>query len=297
MQEANLSPSTITFSEKIKAYFQILKFRLTLTVVISAGFGYFLAANGNINYTTLFSLLLGGFLMTGAANILNQVIEIDSDFLMKRTFSRPLPSNRLTINQALFYCLILISAGFLLLLSKANPLTAFLTLISVILYAFVYTPMKKVSSFSVLIGAFPGAMPPLIGWAAFSNSLGIEAWIIYGLQFVWQFPHFWAIAWVLDADYKKAGFKMLPTESGKSNKTAFQIIVYTVFLIPIGLLPMKFGITGIYSAIGITFLGLLFLAQSIYLYKTKTDKAAKQLMFGSILYLTLVQILLVIDRI
>lgn len=297
MQTEQTITHSITFSEKLKAYFQILKFRLTLTVVISAGFGYLLAANGNINYTTLFSLLFGGFLMTGAANILNQVIEIDSDFLMKRTFSRPLPSNKLTINEALFFCLILISIGFLLLLSNANPLTAFLTLVSVILYAFVYTPMKKVSSFSVLVGAFPGAMPPLIGWAAYSNSLGIEAWVIYGLQFIWQFPHFWAIAWVLDADYKKAGFKMLPTESGKSNRTAFQIIIYTAFLIPMGLLPFKIGITGVFSAIGIVILGLLFLAQAIYLFKTKTDKAAKQLMFGSILYLTLVQILLVTDRI
>lgn len=297
MQTNETISHPITFSEKIKAYFQILKFRLTLTVVISAGFGYLLAANGNINYTTLFSLLVGGFLMTGAANILNQVIEIDSDFLMKRTFSRPLPSNKLSINEALFYCLGLVSVGFLLLLSNANPLTAFLTLISVILYAFVYSPMKKVSAFSVLVGAFPGAMPPLIGWAAFSNSLGIEAWIIYGLQFIWQFPHFWAIAWILDSDYKKAGFKMLPAESGKSNRTAIQIIIYTVFLLPIGLLPYKIGLTGVYSAIGISILGLLFLAQAIYLYKTKTDKAAKQLMFGSILYLTLVQILLVIDRI
>lgn len=289
--------NSITFSAKARAYFQILKFRLTLTVVVSAGFGYLLAANNNINYLTLFSLLVGGFLMTGAANILNQVIEIESDFLMKRTFARPLPSNKLTINEALFYCLGLVSIGFLILLTNANPLTAYLTLISVILYAFVYTPMKKVSAFSVLVGAFPGAMPPLIGWAAYSSTLGIEAWIIYGLQFIWQFPHFWSIAWVLDSDYKKAGFKMLPTESGKSNSTALQIIIYTFFLIPIGLLPYKIGLTGVFSATAIIIFGLLFFAQAIYLYKTKTDKAAKQLMFGSILYLTLVQISLVIDRI
>lgn len=274
----------------------LLKPRLTLTVVISAGFGYVFAANGNINYINLASLIFGGFVMTGAANILNQVIEKDSDALMKRTTMRPLPNQIISINEALIFCAILILTGLLILLSKTNPLTAFLTFLSVLLYAFAYTPMKKISPFSVLIGAFPGAMPPLIGWAAYANNLHLEAWILFSIQFIWQFPHFWAIAWVLDSDYSKAGFKMLPSNAGKSAQSATQILIYTLFMIPIGLLPMKLGYTGIVSAIVISTAGILFSCQAIYLLKTKTDKAAKMLMFGSFIYLPIVQIALIADR-
>lgn len=296
----NISTPTskpVSLALKLKGFVALLKPRLTLTVVISAGFGYLFAAKGEINYITLYSLLLGGFIMTGAANILNQVLEKDSDALMKRTTSRPLPTELISINEALTFCVFLVLSGFLILLSITNPLTAFLTFISVILYAFVYTPMKKVTPFSVLIGAFPGAMPPLIGWAAYANNLQIEAWVLFSIQFMWQFPHFWAIAWVLDADYSKAGIKMLPTSSGKSTQSAFQILVYTLFMIPIGLIPMKLGFTGIISAGIITFIGLLFVAQAIYLLKTKTDKAAKMLMFGSFIYLPILQIALILDRI
>lgn len=296
----NISTPTskpVSLALKLKGFVALLKPRLTLTVVISAGFGYFFAAKGEINYITLCSLLLGGFIMTGAANILNQVLEKESDALMKRTTSRPLPTELISINEALTFCVFLVLSGFLILLSITNPLTAFLTFISVILYAFVYTPMKKVTPFSVLIGAFPGAMPPLIGWAAYANNLQIEAWVLFSIQFMWQFPHFWAIAWVLDADYSKAGIKMLPTSSGKSTQSAFQILVYTLFMIPIGLIPMKLGFTGIISAGIITFIGLLFVAQAIYLLKTKTDKAAKMLMFGSFIYLPILQIALILDRI
>ncbi len=290
------SPSS-SFAIKSKAYVALLKPRLTLTVVISAGFGYAFAAKGVVDYLNLLGLLFGGFVMTGAANILNQIIEKDSDGLMKRTTSRPLPNEILSINEALGFCFILLSTGFLVLLTKTNPLTAFLTFISVLLYAFAYTPMKKVSPFSVLIGAFPGAMPPLIGWAAYANNLHLEAWILFGIQFIWQFPHFWAIAWVLDTDYNKAGFKMLPTKSGKSTQSATQILIYTLFMIPIGLLPMKMGYAGLISGIVITIAGILFSCQAIYLLKTKTDRAAKMLMFGSFIYLPIVQIALIADRI
>ena len=241
-------------------------------------------------------LLIGGFCLTGAANILNQVFEKDLDILMNRTKNRPLPSERLSITEALSFSLILATIGFLVLISWVNVFSAFLTLVSLILYAFFYTPMKRVSPFAVLVGAFPGAMPPLIGWVAGTNAISIEALTIFGLQFIWQFPHFWAIAWVLDEDYKRAGFRLLPSSGGRNMNTAFQIMIYTLFLIPLGLLPTKFGIVGINSAIVTTICGVLFLAQTFYLMKVGTDKAARSIMFGSFIYLPIVQITFMLDK-
>jgi len=284
---------------KIKVFAELLKTRLSLLVVFSAGFGFILSSSGSIisiDFSKLAFLLVGGFCLTGAANILNQVFEKDLDILMKRTANRPLPSERLTINEALSFSLILATVGFLILISRVNVFSAFLTLISLILYAFCYTPMKRVSPFAVLVGAFPGAMPPLIGWVANTNSINVEALTIFGLQFIWQFPHFWAIAWVLDEDYKRAGFRLLPSSGGRNTKTAFQIMIYTLFLIPLGLLPTKFGIVGINSAIITTVCGVLFLGQTFYLMKVGTDKAARQIMFGSFIYLPIVQITFMLDK-
>jgi protoheme IX farnesyltransferase len=287
----------LSISAKIKAYVELLKVRLTSLVIFSGGFGYFLSSKSDVDFVKLSCFLLGGFMITGAANTLNQIFEKDLDILMKRTQNRPLPTGRITVNEAIGFSLLMLFGGFLLLISKVNVLTAFLTLTSLVLYALVYTPMKRISPFSVLVGAFPGAMPPLIGWVANSNSFSIEALIIFGIQFIWQFPHFWAIAWVLDDDYKKAGFKMLPSSEGRSMKTAFQIMIYTLFLIPLGLLPTKFGIVGVNSAIIITVVGVLFLAQTFNLMKECSEKAAKQIMFGSFLYLPIVQLTLIFDKI
>lgn len=295
-EKLNIDES-ISLLAKAKAYFELLKFRLTFLVVFSAGIGYMLGAPSTINTSNFILFLLGGFLMTGASNIINQIIEKDLDKLMKRTFKRPLPSGKLTINEALVFGFVIGVVGFAILLLLVNPLSAFLTLISSILYGFVYTPLKRVGSVAVLVGAIPGALPPLIGWVGATNSITIEGLLLFGIQFMWQFPHFWAIAWVLDEDYKKAGFKLLPFGGAKDINTAFQIMIYTLMLIPLGLIPAKLGLTGMNSAIIATVCGAVFLMQTFYLMKECTNKAAKLIMFGSFLYLPIVQIALVFDKI
>ncbi|MDX2195651.1 MAG: heme o synthase [Cytophagales bacterium] len=282
---------------KAKAYFELLKVKLTSLVIFSAGFGFVLSEKNEINISKLIFTLLGGFLMTGAANILNQVMEVELDKMMVRTSKRPLPEMRLSMSEALAFCLILSVTGFMILISAVNVAAAYLTFVSVLLYAFLYTPMKRISSFSVLVGAFPGAMPPLIGWVANTGHISTEALVIFALQFIWQFPHFWAIAWMLDDDYKRAGFKMMPSSGGKDIRSAFQIAVYTFFLIPMGILPYMFKISGIYSAVVISICGLWFFYKAIVLMNTLTVPDARRIMFASIIYLPVVQIALILDKV
>ncbi|QDA61120.1 heme o synthase [Hymenobacter jejuensis] len=280
---------------KAKAYFQLLKFRLSLTVSFSSAIGYLLGAH-ELNWGRALLVLLGGLAVTGSANTINQIHEIDLDKLMKRTAKRPLPMGVLSTTEAWVYAVLLGAFGLLLLGYFFNPLTAALSLLSLILYGFIYTPLKTISPICVAVGAIPGGMPPLIGWVAATGVLGVEAWILFGIQFMWQFPHFWAIAWVLDEDYKKAGFKMLPTPGGRDLRTAFQIMTYTLLLIPLSLLPLQFGMTGKTSALIAVVCGVLFLMQTFYLMRTCTKKAAMRIMFGSFLYLPIVQIALVFDK-
>ncbi len=288
---------TTSFSFKARQYFALLKFRLSAFVVFSGAFGFMLAKPLAISqdYFTLAMLCIGSFLITGAANTINQIKEKEYDKLMKRTAGRPLPTGALSKQEATIYTLLLALIGTVLLVVFVNVLTAALSLLSLVLYAYIYTPLKRTTAFCVFVGAFPGALPPLIGWAAATNSITIEALVIFGIQFIWQFPHFWAIAWIAHEDYTNAGFKMLPGE--KNINTAFQIMIYTLFLIPLGLLPSQFGITGFASAIVTTCMGVLFLAQTFYLMKTGTNRAALFMMFGSFIYLPVVQIALLMDRI
>ncbi|WP_245756295.1 heme o synthase [Pontibacter chinhatensis] len=281
---------------KATAYFQLLKFRLSLTVAFSSAIGFILGYP-NASWLDIGLVMLGGILVTGAANIINQIIEKDLDKLMKRTSKRPLPTGSVSVTEAIVLCLILATAGTLLLGLYFNPLAAALSLLSLVLYGFIYTPLKQISPICVFVGAIPGAMPPLIGWVAATGAIEIEAVILFGIQFFWQFPHFWAIAWVLDDDYKKAGFKMLPMAGGKNLKTAIQIMTYTLVLIPMSLLPLQFGMTGITSAMIAVVCGVLFLAQTFYLMRTCSKKAAMSIMFGSFLYLPIVQIAFVLDKI
>ena len=185
----------------------------------------------------------------------------------------------------------------MLLWFSTNLLTVGLSILSMVLYSFVYTPLKRVGPIAVFVGAFPGALPPLLGWTAATGFISHEALIIFGIQFIWQFPHFWAIAWVADEDYKKAGFKLLPVKGEKDMKTAFQIMTYTLFLIPLGLLPTYFGLTGINSAVIATVCGVLFLASTIKLMKDQSRKSALRIMFGSFLYLPIVQIAYLLDMV
>jgi protoheme IX farnesyltransferase len=281
--------------KKVKHYFGLLKFRLSSTVAFSSAIGYMLGV-GHLELLNVLLIMLGGFLVTGSANIINQILEKDLDKLMKRTAQRPLPTGALSIAEAAVFCCIIGVAGISLLAFYFNTLTAVLALMSLILYGFVYTPLKRISPICVLVGAIPGGLPPLLGWVAATGVVSIEAWILFGIQFTWQFPHFWAIAWVLDDDYKRAGFKMLPMEGGKNLKTAFQIMTYTLLLIPLSMLPLQFGMTGKTSAIIAVLCGVLFLAQTLYLMQTCSKKAAMSIMFGSFLYLPIVQIALVLDK-
>lgn len=283
-------------AQKAKAYFKLLKFRLSFTVAFSSAIGYILGFPG-ASYISIAMVMLGGLLVTGAANIINQIIERDLDKLMKRTAKRPLPTGEVSVTEAIAFTVILGVSGLALLGLYFNWLTAALSLLSLVLYGFVYTPLKRISPICVFIGAIPGGMPPLIGWVAATGILGAEAWILFGIQFIWQFPHFWAIAWVLDDDYKKAGFRMLPMEGGKNLKTAIQIMIYTLVLIPLSLLPLQFGMTGTTSALIAVVCGVLFLAQTFYLMRTCSKKAAMSIMFGSFLYLPIVQIAFVLDKI
>ena len=280
---------------KAKAFFELLKFRLSFLVAFSCAFGYILAS-AQINWITLGMLFVGGFLISGASIIINQIIEKDLDKLMTRTQNRPLPTNRLSVNEAIAFCIICFSAGVLILISFTNLFTTWLSIVSMILYSFVYTPLKRVGPIAVFVGAIPGALPPLLGWTAATGYISHEAMIIFGIQFIWQFPHFWAIAWVSDDDYKKAGFKLLPSGGQKDLNTAIQIMIYTLFLIPLGLLPATFGITGINSAIAVTVCGVLFLAQTFSLMKSGDRKSALKIMFGSFLYLPIVQIAYLLDK-
>lgn len=286
----------IPMAHKASAYFKLLKFRLSFTVAFSSAIGFILGYPG-ASFVDILLVMLGGLLVTGSANIINQILEKDLDKLMKRTAQRPLPTGLISVNEAVVFCLLLGLAGTLLLGYYFNPLTAALSLLSLVLYGFIYTPLKRINPICVFVGAIPGGMPPLIGWVAATGAIEIEAIILFGIQFFWQFPHFWAIAWVLDDDYKKAGFKMLPTEGGKNLKTAIQIMIYTLMLIPLSLLPLQFGMTGTTSAMIAVVCGVLFLAQTFYLMRTCTKKAAMNIMFGSFLYLPIVQIAFVLDKV
>ena len=282
---------------KAKAYFELLKFRLSFLVSFSCGFGYILGSNGTIDWSHFFLIFLGGFLISGASVTINQIIEKDLDKLMTRTQNRPLPTERLSIREAAIFASIVGVLGVVILAIFTNLITVLLSILSMVLYSFVYTPLKRVGPIAVFVGAIPGALPPLLGWTAATGHISIEALIIFGIQFIWQFPHFWAIAWVADEDYKKAGFKLLPSGGKKDFNTAIQIMIYTLFLIPVGLLPAKFGISGIDSAIVVTICGVLFLSQTFALMKNGTRNSALRIMFSSFLYLPIVQIAYLLDKV
>lgn len=282
---------------KVRAFIELLKVRLSLLVAFSCAFGFALASRGDINWLTLMMVTFGGFLLSGASVCINQIIEKDLDKLMSRTMKRPLPTGRVTVHEATWFAVLCMVLSIWILWVYTNPFTVLLSIISMMLYSFVYTPLKRVGPIAVFVGAIPGALPPLLGWLAATGQITHEALIIFGIQFIWQFPHFWAIAWVADEDYQKAGFKLLPSSEGKNINTVIQIMVYTMFLIPLGLLPALFGITGINSAVVATVCGAAFFAQTFSLMKTGSRQSALRIMFGSFLYLPIVQIAYLLDKV
>jgi heme o synthase len=282
-------------TEKFKLFFSLLKFRLSFLVAFSASFGYLLAIKGEIDWLALAGLSLGGFLISGASIVINQIIEKDLDKLMKRTQTRPLPMEKVSVQEAVTYGFIVGLTGFVLLSLFTNSTTAFLALISMILYGLIYTPLKRVGVIAVWVGAIPGALPPLLGWIAATGEISKEALIVFAIQFVWQFPHFWAIAWVADEDYKKAGFRLLPTGK-KDLSSAIQIMCSVLILIPVSFLPTYFGISGEIAGIIALVCGLLFLMPTIKLMSNPNRATALQIMFGSFLYLPIVQIAYLLDK-
>jgi len=280
---------------KAKAYVELLKLKLTLAVVFSGVFGYCLAADAVV-WWHIAAFVIASISITGAANIINQIIEKDSDRLMKRTATRPLPTNRLTVSEAAGFAFVLFAVACVLYVEVFNVRAAALAVLSLILYGFVYTPLKRKGQIAVYVGALPGAFPPMIGWVAATNHFSWEPGILFAIQFFWQFPHFWAIGWLAFDDYKKAGIQMMPGKE-KNADTAFRIMIYTLFLIPVGWLPYALGMTGINSALVAMLGGILFLAQTFHLMRTCTDKAALQMMFGSLLYLPVVQIVYLLDKV
>lgn len=294
IEQISLSQSVLA---KVKAYVELLKVRLSFLVAFSSAFGFALASASPIDWNQLLLLVLGGFLVSGASVTINQIIEIQYDAVMSRTAKRPLPTGRISPQEAAIFSVLTGGAGLLLLLVYTNFLTFILSLVSMLLYSFLYTPLKRKGPIAVFVGAIPGALPPLLGWVAATGHISHEALLIFGIQFIWQFPHFWAIAWVADDDYKKAGFKLLPGKGKKDLNTAINIMVYALFLIPLGLLPMQFGITGVKSAFIVTVCGVLFLSQTFMLMKDCSKKSALKIMFASFLYLPIVQIAFLIDKI
>ncbi|MFY0625167.1 MAG: heme o synthase [Reichenbachiella sp.] len=287
----------LTLLGKVKAYIELLKLRLSFLVAFSSGFGYVLGTDGILNVWNLILLSFGGMLVSGASVTINQVIEVEFDALMKRTKGRPLPTGRLSQMEASIFAFIVAMVGLSILWISTNPLTVLLSIVSLILYSFIYTPLKRVGPIAVFVGAIPGALPPLLGWVAATGGISHEALIIFGIQFIWQFPHFWAIAWVGDEDYKKAGFKLLPNKGKKDLNTAINIMVYTLFLLPLGLLPSYFGLTGLNSAVVASLCACGFLAQTFNLMRDHSDKVALKIMYGSFLYLPIVQIAYLLDKI
>ena len=279
---------------------QITKAGLAISVVFSSIAGYLLGFDEEhpFSWFTLLILIVGGYCMVGASNAYNQVIEKDLDVLMDRTKNRPVPAGRMTPNMALFIASLLTIIG-IVLLYFINPKTAMFGAISIFLYTSVYTPLKTVTPLSVFVGAFPGAIPFMLGWVAATNQFGIEAGTLFLIQFFWQFPHFWAIGWFLFEDYEKAGFFMLPTGK-KDTKTATQIILYTLWLILTSLIPYL-GYTGklqisLPAAILVFLAGIWMLIYAVKLYQTRTPKAARILMLVSVSYLTLLQIIYIVDK-
>ena len=295
---SNLVQSQFSITVFLSDMMQLTKFRLTLSVVFSSLAGYLLAAN-IINFSIILLLFFGGFSIVGASNIINQILEKDLDKLMSRTKNRPLPNNRVSIRVAFYFALIMIFLG-IYLLNQINFRTAFFSFVSLLIYTLIYTPLKTKTPFSVFFGAIPGALPFMLGWVAHSNKFGIEPGILFMIQFFWQFPHFWSIGWILNDDYKKAGFKMLPS-GNKDKKTGLLIITYTLWMILISITPISdYSGTlnlGYFSSVIIVFLGLIMLYFAIDLIIKRSIKAAKKLMFSSIVYITLVQVVYVLDKI
>ena len=292
--------SSLNIAGKIKDYLKLIKLSLSIMVVFSSVLAYLLVPGIEESYENPLKmtilLAIGGLLVTGSANAINQAVEKDTDAMMKRTASRPVAAGRMSVTEAWAFAIIAGIVGVFILGYFFNWTSAGLAAFSLFLYAFVYTPLKKVNAIAVLVGAFPGAMPCLIGWAAGDESLGIGGWVLFGIQFLWQFPHFWAICWIAYKDYSTAGFKLLPSEKGPTKFTALQTVIYSLLLLPIGVVPYFIGMSGIIALIIIAIANLFMVWQCVRLYREMDVKAARRVMFSSYIYLPVVLFALLGDK-
>ncbi|MDQ6610030.1 MAG: heme o synthase [Bacteroidota bacterium] len=309
MKKANKKKET-----KLRDYMQLTKPSLSTMVVFSSVVSYLLApavskSEWSLTYVVL--LFIGGFLVTGSANTINQTVEKETDAIMKRTKGRPVASGRMSVAEGWTFAIITGVAGIAILSYFFNSLSGILAAFSLFLYAFVYTPLKKVSAVAVLVGAVPGALPCLIGWAAGNDAVFAAGngwqdwggWVLFGIQFLWQFPHFWAIAWIAHKDYSDAGFRLLPSEKGPTKFTAMQTIMYAVLLIPVCVLPYIIRLTEFESIKGKVCLTIVMLAniflvgQCVRLYKEMNATAARRVMFSSYIYLPVVLLALLASKV
>ncbi|HZE69047.1 MAG TPA: heme o synthase [Pyrinomonadaceae bacterium] len=293
---AELEGERLGIRERLGAYAELTKPRITFLIVLTSAAGFCLASRGGVNYLALASSMFGIALLSSGIATLNQYLERDLDSLMRRTADRPLPSGKLAPSEALWFGVTLTVGSEVYLAAFVNPLTALLGLTVIAGYLFGYTPLKTRSTLSTLVGAFPGAVPPLIGWTAARGDLSVEAFVLFAILFLWQFPHFLAIAWMYREDYSRAGILMLPVVEPEGRVTAQQIIVYTLMLLPVSLLPTLLGLSGKLYLFGAIILGLLFLYSSVRAAFSKSRQQARRLLLASVVYLPLLFILMVFDR-
>lgn len=283
--------------QKLRDYQQLMKLNLSLLVVFSSVVGYLIVPELSTDAWHIILLALGGLLVTGSANASNELYERETDKLMKRTMQRPLPERRMHPAEATVFILLTLGGGLFILYYFFNPLSALLAFVSYLLYVGAYTPLKTRSSVSTMVGAIPGALPCVIGWVAATNHAGsLAAWTLFIIQFFWQFPHFWAIAWVAHEDYERAGMKMLPRQGKIGYFTAFQCTLYSSVLIPLSVLPMLVGLGGWISVIGLGLAGIWYLYNSIQFLRDNSDLKARKVMFASFVYLPVVLITLLVDK-
>ncbi len=288
---------------RIKDYLQLVKLSLSIMVVFSSVISYLLAPKiVEYDWRMIFLLFAGGMLVTGSANAINQVVEKDTDALMKRTAKRPVAAGRMSVTEGWIFAIVTGALGIFILGNYFNWLSAGLAAFSLFLYAFIYTPLKKVNSIAVLMGAIPGALPCLIGWAAGNDNLSMGGWVLFTLQFFWQFPHFWAIAWVAHKDYTVAGFKLLPANEGPTKFTALQTVIYSLLLIPVTLIPYFIGmctyedVKGMISLVLVMLANIFMLWRCITLYRKMDVSSARKVMFGSYMYLPVVLLALLMSK-
>lgn len=282
---------------RLSDYWTLTKPEVNFLVIISALVGFYLGWQGPMNFLRLFETLLGTLLVASGTGTLNQYMERNSDRAMRRTAQRPLPSGRMNPASALWFGLLIAAAGGLLLWFTVNPLASILALTTLATYLLFYTPLKRRTPLCTLVGAFPGAMPPLIGWAAARGSLSLEAWILYAILFVWQFPHFLAIAWMYREDYSRAGLQMLPARDVEGRFTGREILAFTIALLPLSLVPAFLGQVGVVYLIGALALGVVFLACGARLARYRTKALARRMVLASVVYLPIVFALMMVNKI